>query len=159
MGTVIVLVMVVYFIFFIYGFVSYAFNSYGLYELARAEDEPKAILAWIPYINKYILGKIAFESTAQGVILASLGLISAIFALITLFISSSEMALYICSAISLILSLILAIYTFVARYKVYKKYSKSTILMTVFDVISLGILGPFFIFAIKHNDKVEQEKE
>ena len=35
----IILVVITYIVFFTFGFISYAFNSYGLYEIAKKEDE------------------------------------------------------------------------------------------------------------------------
>lgn len=63
MSTLIIVVILIYVIFFAFSFLSYAFNSYGLYEIAKRENEDKQVLAWIPYLNKFTLGKLAFKST------------------------------------------------------------------------------------------------
>lgn len=149
----IILVVITYIVFFTFGFISYAFNSYGLYEIAKKEDEKNAFISWIPYINKYILGRVAFKSNIQATLLVILNLLGLAFTIAMLFISTNVQAIYILSIISLLISTITSVYIFVARYKVYKKYSKSTIIMTILDVISCGILGPFFIFAIRNNEK------
>lgn len=153
MSIIIALVVILYLVFFAFGFISYAFNSYGLYELAKKESEKNPSLAWIPYINKYTLGRIAFKSNAQGIILTALGIISIVLSVIVLFIKTTKTVLLELAIASIVISAVLTIYTFIARYKIYKKYSKSTVLMTILDIVSCGILGPFFIFAIRNNEK------
>lgn len=152
MSVIIALVVILYLVFFAFGFISYAFYSYGLYEIAKKESEKNPALAWIPYINKYTLGRIAFKSNMQGGLLAILGIINIVLSLLVLFIKATKTILLELAIASIVISTALAIYTFVARYRVYKKYSKSTILMTILDIISCGILGPFFIFAIRNNE-------
>lgn len=152
MSFLIVLVVIIYIVFFAFGFISYAFNSYGLYEIAKRENEKNAMIAWIPYINKYTLGRVAFKSNVHAILLVVLSIIGLAVTLSMLFISTNVQAIYILAIISLIISIITSVYTYIARYKVYRKYSKSTIIMTVLDVISCGILGPFFIFAIRNNE-------
>lgn len=151
MTTLIFIVVLTYIIFFTFGFISYAFNSYGLYEIAKKEKEKNPFIAWIPYINRYTLGRVAFKSNIHATLLVVLNLTGLFSAIALLFISKSVQAIITFSLISLTMSTIASIYTFVAHYRIYKKYSKSTIIMTVLDIISFGILGPFFIFAIKGN--------
>ena len=75
MTTLVFLVIMIYFIFFVFGFISYAFNSYGLYEIAKKENIKNPYIAWIPYINRYILGKIAFKSVINAIMLVLLNII------------------------------------------------------------------------------------
>ena len=109
-------------------------------------------LAWIPYLNKYILGRVAFKSTAHAVIMTILVLAEFISSSCVLFVKDSVQVIYGLSVVSLILSLLTCIYTFIAHYNIFRKYSKSVVLMTILDVLSLGLLGPIFIFAIRDND-------
>lgn len=152
MTMLVFLVILIYFIFFIFGFISYAFNSYGLYEIAKKEGIRNPYIAWIPYINRYILGKIAFKSIVNAIILVILNIIELILLSVILFVKNVE-ALYLFAIISLLLSIVVSVYTYIAHYRLYRKYSKSTIIMTILDVVSCGILGPFFIFAIRNNEE------
>ena len=146
------IVVITFLLFFAIGFISYAFNSIGLYKISKREDEPMSILAWIPYLNKYILGRVAFKSTAHAVIMTILVLAEFISSSCILFVKDSVQVIYGLSVLSLILSLLTCIYTFIAHYNIFRKYSKSVVLMTILDVLSLGLLGPIFIFAIRDND-------
>lgn len=153
MVTVIFIMVLLYIILFTVGVISYAFNSIGLDTIAKREEKPPFFLAWIPYLNNYALGKIAFYSNLHAFIMTSLSVLALIFSIATFFVHADFSVLFALALSSFLFSATSAVYTFIARYKVYERYSKSTILMTVLDVISLGILGPFFIFAIRNNDK------
>jgi len=120
--------------------------------LSKKENIKNPYIAWIPYINRYILGKIAFKSVINAIMLVLLNIIELILLSVILFVKSIEV-LYLFVIISLVLSIVVTVYTYFARYKLYKKYSKSTIIMTILDVVSCGILGPFFIFAIRNNEE------
>ena len=147
-----VIVIVMYLGLFGFGFISYAFNSYGLYGMAKRENE-NTIMPWIPYINKYTLGRIAFKSNVHAAIMVTLAVINVIISMAIFFVARNLKLLYFLIILGFIISIILSVYCFVAHYRIYKKYSKSTVIMTVLDVLSLGLLGPFFIFAIKDNDE------
>ncbi|MBO5477244.1 MAG: hypothetical protein J6A15_05765 [Clostridia bacterium] len=151
MVTLLFVMILMYIIIFTVGFISYAFNSIGLNKLAKREGKASAFLAWIPYLNNYTLGRIAFKSNKHAIAMTALGVFSLIFLIAMFFVDLSMF--YTLAIASFIFSAISSVYNFIAHYKVYAKYSKSTILMTVLDVISFGILGPFFIFAIRNNDK------
>lgn len=153
MVTVIFIMVLLYIMLFTIGFISYAFNSIGLNKLAKREEKASSFLAWIPYLNNYTLGRIAFKSNKHAIAMTALSIITLIFALAIFFVHADLNMLYSLAIASFVFSAISSIYNLVAHYKVYDKYSRSTILMTVLDVISLGILGPFFIFAIRNNEK------
>lgn len=153
MGELVAVIIILYIILFAFGFISYIFNSIGLYEIAKREDEKPYILAWIPCINKYLLGKIAFKSDTHALILTFLSLGTTLFSLFMIFMYGELYAILTLLLISFILSVITTIYSYIARYKIYSRYSKSTILMTIFDVITCGILGPVFLFAIRDNEE------
>ena len=153
MGVLLAVIITLYIILFAFGFISYVFNSIGLYEIAKREDEKPYILAWIPCINKYLLGKIAFKSETHALILTFLSLGTTLFSLFMMFMHSELYAILTLLIISFTLSVITAIYSYIARYKIYSRYSKSTILMTIFDIISCGILGPVFLFVVRNNEE------
>ena len=152
MGFVLAIIIILYIILFASGFISYVFTSIGLYEIAKREKEKPYFIAWIPCVNKYLLGKIAFKSDTHALILTFLSIGTTLFSLFIIFMYGELYAILAIFSISFILSIITAIYSFIARYRIYSKYSKSTILMTIFDIVSCGILGPIFLFAIRNNN-------
>ena len=152
---VIVGVLVIVYLFMgIVGAAIYLFNSIGLYKLAKKEEDSSAYLACVPYLNRVIEGKIAFRNKIIGCTMCVLQLLSVILICITFFSRNMhEDSLVLLSILSFILSALFKIIDFVAHYKIYSKYSKSAIIMTTLDIVSLGILGPIFIFAIRDNEK------
>ena len=152
MGTVIFIIVVSYIILFIVGFISYIFTSFGLYKIAKREEEKTYAFAWVPYLNQYLLGKLAFKSRVQAIIMLILNIIVLVMSISVLFISIDNIHIMYIAIASFIMSLITCVYTFIAHYKIYSKYSRSTVLMTILDIISFGILGPIFIFAIRNNE-------
>ena len=152
MGFVLAIIIILYIILFAFGFISYVFNSIGLYEIAKREKEKPYFIAWIPCVNKYLLGNIAFKSDTHALILTFLSIGTTLFSLFIIFMYGELYAILAIFSISFILSIITAIYSFIARYRIYSKYSKSTILMTIFDIVSCGILGPILLFAIRNNN-------
>lgn len=124
----------------------YVFESFGLMKLNKNLGYKHSWTAWIPIYNKYLLGKIAVKPWA-GVTLSLLWLIKTV-----LFILG-----YIFAGINslLILTIILVIVTFIVEMiivsKLYTKYSKYNEVLTVFTAVTLGLLEPIFIFAIRNN--------
>ncbi len=151
MSILVMIVVIMYIVFFAFGFISYAFNAYGLYEIAKRENETKIHLAWVPYLNKYILGRVAFKSTMQGIILVIISIVGILSSTMLLFIKPEYSTIMGLAITTIVTSLVESVYTFIAHYKVFEKYSKSTVIMTILDVLSGGILGPFFIFAVRDN--------
>ena len=150
------IIVIIYLFMIITGAVLYIFNSYGLYKLAKNEDNKNSYIAWVPYLNRIIEGKIAFGNSTLGITMFILQLLSIILMIVTVFSKNMQpQALVLLSVFSFILSAIFKIIDFVAHYSIYSKYSKSTILMTILDILSLGLLGPLFIFAIRDNELKE----
>ena len=150
------IIVIIYLFMIITGAVLYIFNSYGLYKLAKNEDNKNSYIAWVPYLNRIIEGKIAFGNSTLGITMFILQLLSIILMIVTVFSKNMQpQALVLLSVFSFILSAIFKIIDFVAHYSIYSKYSKSTILMTILDILSLGLLGPIFIFAIRDNELKE----
>ncbi len=156
MATVLFIIVIIYTILFAFGFLSYIFTSVGLYKLAKKEEEGLSFFAWIPYLNKYILGRIAFGSNTQGIIMTILNIATLLLYISLMFLTRDLYLVYFAVIMSCVLSIVTVIYNYIARYKIYSRYSKSTIIMTVLDILSFGILGPIFIFAIRNNELKEK---
>ena len=55
----------------------------GLYKLAKNNDVQRAYLAWIPFANLYLMGKLAGKTSIFGWKIANIGLIVMILNLVT----------------------------------------------------------------------------
>lgn len=63
--------------------VNYVFMGIGLYKLAKNNDVQRAYLAWIPFANLYLMGKLAGKTSIFGWKIANIGLIVMILNLVT----------------------------------------------------------------------------
>lgn len=151
---IIVGVLVIVYIFMgLIGAAMYLFNSIGLYKLANKNGDKSAYLACIPYLNRVTEGKIAFKNRTLGVTMFILQILSVVVMCIAFFSRNMRVdSLILLFILSFVLSALFKIIDFVAHYKIYSKFSKSAIIMTTLDIVSLGVLGPIFIFAIRDNE-------
>lgn len=132
------------------GLILYILGSLGLMQITDKLGSKGAWMAWLPLFNVYLLGKLAFNKGIGWI-------------LVILTILSGDMKktvnidgiTYVKTHTSSLFSLILAIMTFVVLHKIYKKFSTKANLMTLFTVLSCGILAPIFLFAIRNNEVIE----
>lgn len=112
-------------------------GGFGLMRIADKHNEPHSWMAFVPLLNRYILGKIAFQSTGLAILLPALVIAPLVVGL---------------GALSGMVVLAASIMYYVALYKVYKKMSNHFVLMLVFSILTLGFLTPFFLFGIRNNE-------
>jgi hypothetical protein len=145
-----ILAIIAGFIFFILAIVLvfYIFMALGLMKMADRLGHKGTWMAWIPFCNSYLLGKVAI-SKAIGWVLVGLTLLAG-----TSMSDSAEGSVKISllpEPLRSIVAIALFVLTVVCLNKIYKKFSTKSTVMTVFTVLSLGILSPIFVFAIRNN--------
>ena len=131
----------------LYIMISYTFQSISIMCMSKNMGYKNAFTAWIPFYNKFLLGKIAGNKIIGG--------ISSILTLISIFLGTRfyihrelEIALFIILIISLIVAFILD--TIIA-HKIYKSHTKKYgDILTVFNILSFGLLRPIFLFIIRN---------
>jgi hypothetical protein len=112
----------------------YILGSIGLMKIADKMGEEKSWIAWVPVLNLYLIGKLGF-SNVVGWLMIALGILS----------GNRDTN-------NSIFSFALSILTAISLYKIYSKVSDKAVLMTVFTVLSLGLLTPIFLFSIRNNE-------
>jgi hypothetical protein len=112
----------------------YILGSIGLMKIADKLGEKKSWIAWVPVLNLYLIGKLGF-SNVVGWLMIALGILS----------GNRDTN-------NSIFSFALSILTAISLYKIYSKVSDKAVLMTVFTVLSLGLLTPIFLFSIRNNE-------
>lgn len=134
----------------IYQIMTYVFESIAIMEMSKNLEYKAVGTAWMPFYNKYLLGKIAGHKIL-GSMVAALNAVMAV----TCFWSymQGNMILFgiflICVLISFVLDVIIA-------HKIYTKaIGKYGDIFTVFSVLTLGFLRPIFLFAIRSKVKKE----
>ncbi|MDF2880327.1 MAG: hypothetical protein K0R54_884 [Clostridiaceae bacterium] len=131
-------------VFFILIIIFYVFYSLSLYQMASRRGIENAWLSWIPVGNYFILGMIGKENSKfKNFEYIMLGLAVLEF-LCSIIIGSS-------SGISRFVSVVTLLFTFYALFIIYKSYSQYFIVLTILTIITLGLLSPFFLFAIRNN--------
>ncbi len=129
--------------------VIYVLTSIGLMKMANKLGEEKGWLAWIPILNCYLLGKLAY-GVGFGYILMGLTLLSTKYMVTT---NGEEYTHALLPTPFCDFALFgLVILSFVAFYRLYCKFSNKATIMIIFSILSLGLLIPIFIIAISGNE-------
>ena len=151
MGGISVMLLLSFFVFFIvilaaivlYCLISYIFESIAIMRLSGKN----AAAAWIPFYNRYLLGKIADNRVMGGIagVLAAVSFCLGISLLIPWEGEPLVLPLLVaCLTATFILDTIVA-------HLLYTRYSeKYGDLFTIFTALTLGLLRPFFLFAIRN---------
>ena len=131
----------------------YILQCFALMKMAKTKKISHPWLAFFPYANTYLYGKIAFEKKYKTIILLTLNLLASSFIAITyLKFFASALKGYTQSYPSTnIFQIAYVIYNFYATYNVYKQFSDKAVIMLVFTILSCGLLTPIFLFAIRNN--------
>ena len=134
----------------LYIIISYIFEGISIMSMSKNMGYKNTFTAWIPFYNKYLLGKIA-GNKIMGVISGVLSFIS-IFLGICFYINKElKIVLFIILTISLIITFILD--TMIA-HRIYKsRANKYGDILTVFNILSLGLLRPIFLFIIRNKNE------
>ena len=134
----------------LYIIISYTFQGISIMCMSKNMEYKNTFTAWIPFYNKYLLGKIA-GNKIMGVISGVLSFIS-IFLGICFYINKElKIVLFIILTISLIITFILDT---MITHRIYKSRAKNYgDILTVFNILSLGLLRPIFLFIVRNKKK------
>lgn len=136
-----------FFLLLIYLLITYTFEGFALMKMSQKAGERLPILAWVPGYNKYLLGKLA-SSKNFGIVLAIVNLFTIGMGIYCYLGKESKIEHFGIFLLSLIIGFILDT---IVSHKLYKKVTqKYADIMTVFSVLSLGILRPIFLFVIRN---------
>lgn len=132
--------------------VFYILGSLGLMGIANKTETKGGWMAWLPIFNFYLMGKLAFGK-AMGWVLVVLSFLGGTSTLEiggeTVFSGSILPAPF-----NTIASIALLVLMIASLYKIYTRMSDKAVVMTVFTVLSLGLLTPIFLFAIRKNNVI-----
>ena len=134
----------------------YVFESLGLYTMAKRRGIPYYGLAWVPVANMWVFGKLAdqYDNFKKG---SNMHLTQ-----ILLYGDIGLTVLYIIAAIanSAVMMMILwmpaialAVFEFIALYKIYHAASPSASVALLVCSILFTIVMPFALFALRNKDE------
>ena len=131
----------------LYIIISYVFESISIMCMSEKMGYKNNFTAWIPFYNKYILGKIAGNKLIGGIS----GILTFVsICICTCFHINQELVIVLFSILmnSLIVTFILD--TIIAS-KIYKSHtSKYGDILIAFNILSFGLLRPIFLFILRN---------
>ncbi len=130
-----ILIMFLFFIIILL-IILYIFQGIGLSKIAKRMNIKNSWLAWIPFANMFLLGQVSMEDNI-GIALVALLVLSSL---------ANKIAFLKLASFGYVVLL------FIVAHNLYKKLSDKATVMTVFSVLTGGILIPIFIFAIRNNE-------
>lgn len=136
----------------VYILFSYIFQGISIMCMGKHKGYKVAFTAWIPFYRQYLLGKIAGNKIIGGIS----GILSfASVCLGTCFCMFQKAGIALLAAF-VISSMAAFILDAIIAHNIYRsRSSKYGELLTVFHILSFGLLKPIFLFA--HRNKPEQE--
>lgn len=139
----------------IYTVISYVFDGISFMCMGKSLGYKNVFTAWIPFYNKYLLGKISGDPVF-GAASCVLSLVPVIMGLVFYFYAEAGIVLLVVSAVSLIVVFICD--TFMCQ-KIYRsRAEKYGDLLMIFHAITLGLLRPIFLFALRNKPIKENAK-
>lgn len=147
---------IVAFLFAVINLFNYVVTSFGLYQICKNNNYKMPIIAWIPFYNKVILGKIAGKK--------SLGIISFICDLIFIasklwyYFAPKVYAGYVYADIEIyfnIFGIISSILTIIIMHLIFKKvYPKLAEILTIVNIFTFQTGGSLALFIMKNNENL-----
>lgn len=144
-------ILAIIFIVLVYLLLSYIFEGIAIGKMCKNLNYKYAYTSWIPFYNKFLLGRIA-NHKKFGAMLAIIN-----FTIINIFICLYNASSY--SGLFLILFFILIMLSFILNIVISHEIFKKAIgtygdILTIFSVLSLGLLRPIFLFVLRNNKKI-----
>lgn len=137
----------------------YLLKSLAIMKMAQKMEIKNSWLAFVPFARYYTYGKIAFTGRAMAILFLCLSVVFKLlrfwkcFAYVAPAFYRDNIALFsLISTAIIVLERICAVVAFYASYRIFKKFSDKAVVMTIFTVLSCGLLTPIFLFAIRNNE-------
>ena len=131
----------------LYAVMTYIFESISIMCICKNLQYKAPFTAWIPFYNKYLLGKIS-GNKILGVILAITNIATFFMGIYCYSLSTFSPISFGVFLVCMLLGFILDI---VISHKIYKNVTnKYADILTILSVLSLGILRPIILFVIRN---------
>ena len=131
---------------FLFALILHILLAIGLKKIADESGTKNSWMAYVPILNIYIMGKMAYGMVYAYILL----ILSCISTFYIKDLSNILPQFVILMIVSITILGVLA-----SIYRIYKKASRHHIIMFIFTILSLGLLSPFFLFAIRRNPIIE----
>ena len=136
----------------IFAVINYIFESISISCIGNKMNCSFKFISWIPFYNKFILGKIGGNKIIGGI----LGILNLFIVLFGIYFFVNTKTNYIIVCIFILCLLLSFILDTILSYKIYSKaVNKYSSLLTVLNILSLGILRPIILFVIRNKVSCE----
>ena len=133
--------------------ITYTFESMALVRIGKNLGYSKPATAWIPFYNKYILGRVA-GNKPLGMILVIVDISIVISFVCYITIVTYHEIFFDTFLLSVLISFIM---NTILSHKIYAKLAgKRVDIYTVLGVITFGFLRPIFLFVIRNKKESEE---
>ena len=136
--------------------ITYIFESMAIMQMSKNLKYKVPFTAWIPFYNKYLLGKIV-GNKILGIIVAVLNGITAFSGTYCYIQTQPNPAIFVIFLVCVLIGFILDI---IISHKIYKNATdKYGDIYTILSILTLGILRPIFLFIVRNKVKKTNETE
>ena len=136
----------------IFAVINYIFESISISCIGNKMNCSFKFISWIPFYNKFLLGKIGGNKIIGGM----LGILNLFIVLFGIYFFVNTTTNYIIVFIFILCLLLSFILDTILSYKIYSKaVNKYSSLLTVLNVLSLGVLRPIILFVIRNKVSCE----
>ena len=136
----------------IFAVINYIFESISISCIGKKMNCSLKFISWIPFYNKFLLGKIGGNKIIGGI----LGILNLLIVLFGIYFFVNTTTNYIIVCIFILCLLLSFILDTILSYKIYSKaVNKYSSLLTVLNVLSLGVLRPIILFIIRNKVSCE----
>lgn len=133
---------------------TYIFENIALMKISKNLGYQQCGMAWMPFYNKYILGKIA-QNKVLGILLAIDDFLIFIIS-ICYFTMNYPITVFYVILFFVIISLI---FNIILTHKVYERmFEKRKDVYTVLSVLTFGFLRPIFLFTVRNKKEKKVEE-
>ena len=131
---------------------TYVFESIALMQIYKNAHDSRYWQAWIPFYNKYLLGKAA-HSNRLGGILALNNCLIILLGFYFYHFQSFHAVLFVVFLLLLLCGFVLDCFL---SHKIFKQVSaRYADILTLFSVLSLGVLRVIFLFLIRKSSSID----
>ena len=136
----------------IFAVINYIFESISISCIGNKMNCSFKFISWIPFYNKFLLGKIGGNKIIGGI----LGILNLFIVLFGIYFFVNTKTNYIIVCIFILCLLLSFILDTILSYKIYSKaVNKYSSLLTVLNILSIGILRPIILFVIRNKVSCE----
>ena len=134
----------------VYTVITYIFESIAIMSMSKNLGYKAIYTSWIPFYNKYLLGKIAENKVLGGIAAISNIIITGV-GIYCYIQNEFQPIIFLIFLTCVLIGFILDI---VISHKIYvKAINKYGDILTIFSVLTLGLLRPIFLFIIRNKIK------